>query len=176
MATALTGAAVLRAFGRIFLRLGPEPDPAEANSPSQSEQESPDRPLWLMMAPCFFLLACAIAPGAIAASLGVKAAVSFAPSLAMPAKPAAVEFVPWLSLFLAFGIASLELFRDRLPGRPVRFVTSCLDTILRPAGRLHGGLVNDYVLWMLLGLASFSLSPIAIGGIQGGTGREQVRR
>ncbi len=165
MATALTGAAVLRAFGRIFLRLGPEPDPAEANSPSQSEQESPDRPLWLMMAPCFFLLACAIAPGAIAASLGVKAAVSLRLLWLCRRSPqqwSSSRGSRCFSLFLAFGIASLELFRDRLPGRPVRFVTSCLDTILRPAGRLHGGLVNDYVLWMLLGLASFSLIPIAI--------------
>ncbi|MGT2480126.1 complex I subunit 5 family protein [Methylobacterium oryzae CBMB20] len=51
-----TGAAVLRAAGRIFLGLGPDPGD-EAGAPSEDEREKANRPLWLMLAPCCVLLA-----------------------------------------------------------------------------------------------------------------------
>ena len=75
---ALTGAAVLRATGRIFLGLGEDPGD-EAGAPSEEEREKADRPLWLMLAPCCAMLAVDvalpsswisdIAPGAVAAPL-----------------------------------------------------------------------------------------------------------
>ena len=54
--SALTGGAVLRATGRIFLGLGAAGG-NEGDAPSEDEQENSDRPLWLMLTPCTILLA-----------------------------------------------------------------------------------------------------------------------
>ncbi len=73
--TALTGAAVLRATGRIFLNLGPDPG-EEADAPSQQEQEKADRPFWLMMIPISLLLAGALLPARLGEHVIAKAAVT----------------------------------------------------------------------------------------------------
>ncbi len=75
-AAALTGAAVLRASGRIFLGLGPTPG-EEERSPTEEEQESADRPLWLMLAPCALLLALALLPGSAAGAFAGRAVHGF---------------------------------------------------------------------------------------------------
>jgi multicomponent Na+:H+ antiporter subunit D len=155
---AVTGATVLRATGRIFFGLGPAPDPEEFQSPTDEEPEKPDRPFWLMLAPCVFLLALALVPGETARHLAAIA-VGFYPGLA----PGDLEasgpmWLPWLSVFLAIAIAASELFRDRFP-RPV---ISARDAALAPvfAGlrSLHTGLVGDYVVWLMLGVAGITVA------------------
>ena len=50
LGAAMTGGAVLRATGRIFIGLGPDPG-SEESAPTEDEQERADRPFWLMIAP-----------------------------------------------------------------------------------------------------------------------------
>jgi multicomponent Na+:H+ antiporter subunit D len=156
--TALTGATVLRATGRIFLGLGPEPDPEEAQSPSQEEQEKADRPLWLMLVPSMLLLALALAPGDIAEELARDGVGRFAPALsAGTGRPELSLTFSWISVGLAVAVAALDLGRDRLP----RALIVALDRLRRPAfrvlGAVHSGLIGDYVVWIAVGLACFSL-------------------
>jgi multicomponent Na+:H+ antiporter subunit D len=158
--TALTGATVLRAAGRIFLGLGAEPDPEEAESPSQEEQEKANRPLWLMLAPCLLLLALALLPGDLAEKFAGASVGLFAPTLAgsgAGALPEPSATFSWISVGLAVAIAAFDLGRDRLP----RMAVAAADKLGRPAyrglGVLHSGLVGDYVVWIAVGLACFSL-------------------
>jgi multicomponent Na+:H+ antiporter subunit D len=154
--TAVTGATVLRAALRIFLDLGPEPDPEEIQSPSEEEREVADRPLWLMLAPCVFLLALALIPGETARHVAAIA-VGFYPALAPGGLEAGgAEWLPWLSLFLTVALAASELLRDRFP----KGVLVARDAMLRPifygVRALHTGLVGDYVVWLMLGIAGFA--------------------
>ena len=70
--------------------------------------------------------------------------------------------MPWLTLGLSVLIAAYDLGRGRLPRR------------WRPAGerllsgptlgaidRAHDGVIGDYVVWILIGLALFSVSSAA---------------
>ena len=70
--SALTGATVLRATGRIFLGLGSAPNPEERASPSDDEQEQSSRPLWLMMAPIIVLLTLCLLPGSLAEAIAAR--------------------------------------------------------------------------------------------------------
>ncbi len=150
---ALTGGAVLRAAGRIFLGLGEDPGD-EAGAPSEEEREKADRPLWLMLAPCCAMLALdaalppdwihGMAPGAVAAfsQHTLHGTLSEGPS--WPA---------WASVAGAMVLAAFALFRHRLPGvivRPIR-VTQSAPT--RALEALHSGLIGDYVAWLAVGLA-----------------------
>jgi len=58
LGSALTGGAVLRVCGRVFLGLGQSPG-EEERAPTEQEDESSPRPQWLMLAPCVVLLAAA---------------------------------------------------------------------------------------------------------------------
>ncbi|HEY3912044.1 MAG TPA: proton-conducting transporter membrane subunit [Stellaceae bacterium] len=159
--TALTGATVLRATGRIFLGLGPEPDPEEAASPSQEEQEKADRPLWLMLAPCLLLLALALTPGDLAKRFAAESVGPFAPvlagSTAALAHTGRATMLSWMSVALAVAVAAFDLGRAHLP-RPL---LAAVDALSRPLflvlGELHSGLVGDYVVWIAVGLACFSI-------------------
>jgi multicomponent Na+:H+ antiporter subunit D len=51
LASALTGGAVLRAAGRIYLGVGAVAGDEE-RGPTEKEQEKSDPQLWLMLAPC----------------------------------------------------------------------------------------------------------------------------
>jgi multicomponent Na+:H+ antiporter subunit D len=165
IAAALTGAAVLRAVGRIFLGLGSEPDPEEAKAPTDVEQEKADRPLWLMMAPCILLLLLALLPGDLAAKLGTVAAVGFGregtlSALSAVDDPAATLSVvaPAAATIFAIAFAAFDLFRDQLPA----FFTRSIDRAARPLvyglELLHSGLVGDYVAWIIVGLGGFALA------------------
>lgn len=157
--TALTGATVLRAAGRIFLGLGQAPSPEEAESPTEEEQEPSGRPVWLMLAPCILLLGLALLPGRLAKSVAGEFVGPFAPVLAAHrvAFPESPAVLAWASTAITVAIASWDLARERLP----RGLIASLDAITVPAGRglaaLHSGLVGDYVVWIAVGLACFSL-------------------
>lgn len=156
---ALTGAAVLRAAGRIFLGLGPDPG-EEAEAPSAEEQEKANRPLWLMMVPIVVLLALALTPAGAVRPLLPRAAMAFSsPGTATPA-PAALGSAPgwisWASTLGALGLAAAALFRRRIPEGLRHAIGYLLDLILKPLRLVHTGLVSDYVAWMAVGLAAFA--------------------
>jgi multicomponent Na+:H+ antiporter subunit D len=154
--TALTGATVLRATGRIFFDLGPTPEPEEIESPTEAEPEKPDRPLWLMLGPCVFLLALAVVPGEEARRFAAMA-VGFYPTLAPgDLETGGAEFLPWLSVFLAIAVAASELLRDRFPEPLLAARDRLLTPIFYAVRAIHTGLVGDYVLWLMLGIAGFA--------------------
>ncbi|HEX5462295.1 MAG TPA: proton-conducting transporter membrane subunit [Steroidobacteraceae bacterium] len=174
LGTACTGGAVLRGAGRIFLGLG-EIAGEEARGPSEVESEKPDRPLWLMMLPVTVLLLIAIGAGLFHADetiLGAAARFLAWDRIASiepvgPATAAAVPasshpFVPWLTLGLAIFIAAHELGHAWLPrswSRASRRVLS--GPVFTAIDRTHDGAVGDYVVWILIGLALFSVSSAA---------------
>ena len=71
-------------------------------------------------------------------------------------------FVPWVSLGLAVLIAAHDLGRARLPRTwRRRFERALLEPVFTAIERTHDGAVGDYVVWMLVGLALFSVSAAA---------------
>lgn len=171
LGTACTGGAVLRGAGRIFLGLG-EMAGEEARGPTGEESEKADRPLWLMMLPAVVLLIAAVGVGMPHAEATVlRAAARFlawdrnatvAPvrspltvSVPQPAHP----FMPWVTLALTVLIAVHDLGRSRWPKTWLRAAERVLSSSLFTAiDRMHDGVVADYVLWILIGIALFSVS------------------
>ncbi|MHB2206919.1 complex I subunit 5 family protein [Methylobacterium sp. CM6257] len=150
---ALTGAAVLRAAGRIFLGLGPDPGD-EAGAPSEDEREKANRPLWLMLAPCCALLALDVGlPPSLIEDALPRAAAAF---MHRPQSGALVEgpgWLPWASVAAALAGASYGLFRQRLPSFVVRPVSVTQSAPTRALEILHSGLIGDYAAWVAVGVA-----------------------
>lgn len=82
------------------------------------------------------------------------------PEVAVPVS--AHPFVPWLTLGLAVLIAAHDLGRAWLPRswlRVAEWVAS--GSVFATIDRTHDGVVGDYVVWILVGLALFSVSSAA---------------
>ena len=160
--SALTGATVLRAAGRIFLGLGPVPDREEAASPSTEESEQSTRPLWLMMTPIVLLLALALFPGRLAAAAAPALVGRFAPVFAGHLHGFAFEprssTLAWVSTAIAVVVATYDLARDRLPRIAVSIIDRVADLPYRMVNSVHSELVGDYVVWITVGLAAFSVT------------------
>ncbi len=167
--SALTGAAVLRAAGRIFLGWGPDPG-EERTAPTEQEEEKPDRPVSLMLVPIAGLLLLAVlAGGRPAEAIAAHAAAVMADRPAYArlvlagagwtgTRAAAREAGPllaWIMVAAAVVIAGFALFRDRLPGMFVRLVDLLLVPFAAAVERMHSGLIGDYAVWMLFGLTLF---------------------
>lgn len=150
---ALTGAAVLRAAGRIFLGLGPDPGD-EAGAPSADEREKANRPLWLMLAPCCALLAVDIVlpPDLIAHALP-RAVSAFMHRPATGPLGEGPGWLPWASVAAALAGAGYGLFRNRLPALVVRPVRVTQSAPTRALEILHSGLIGDYAAWLAVGVA-----------------------
>jgi multicomponent Na+:H+ antiporter subunit D len=173
-AAALTGAAMLRAAGRIFLGWGREAGD-ERLAPTESESEKPGRPVWLMLTPAAVLVAIAIlgmlAPNVTAtvrtgvaslmdrgatAGLVLHAAPWHAVQPGPPAPPASHgTLAAALGTVAAIAIAGLQLGRDRTPLPLKRSV----DLVMRPffllLDRMHDGVIGDYLAWLFAGLVVF---------------------
>ena len=152
----LTGAAVLRAAGRVFLGLGPEPDEDERNAPSEQEQEKANRPVWLMMLPTTALLLLALAAPERAAGFAQHAAgwITQHRDLAdLPPLPHAPDWLPWASVALACAIAGWQLGRSHLPRGWTGGTDALFATPVRALQKLHSGQVGDYVAWVATGMA-----------------------
>ena len=153
-----TGAAVLRAAGRIFLGWGPVPS-EEGRSPTCQEREK-DRPLWLMLLPALVLLAgsCVGAEGAGRIASSAAAALLPPDAAAGPAstQPAPVAVLAWLSVGLALLLAACQLARQHLPGLLNRSAQRLLGPLGAGLDFLHSGAVGDYVAWVVVGLALFA--------------------
>ncbi len=63
------------------------------------------------------------------------------------------DIEPWLALLGTLGTAAFALFRQNLP----RALPHVADLVIGPLesalGKVHSGIVNDYVVWIALGLA-----------------------
>lgn len=170
-ATSCTGGAVLRASGRIFLGWGEIPG-EERHGPTEQEQERANRPLWLMMIPaCTLLLIDFLSVGAPVPRLAERMATRFVAwdggaslgALAAPASlpaesPSHHPFLPWLAVGLSVLFAALDLGRKWLP----RLINSISRGItdsppLTALDRTHDGVIGDYVMWILVGLAILAL-------------------
>jgi multicomponent Na+:H+ antiporter subunit D len=153
LAAVLTGAAVLRASGRIFLGLG-EVEGEEARAPSNKEKEKADRPLWLMLMPSLALLLLALAPDALAEQMAAGSLVQLAPNLRGAAPVASSDLLlPLSSLFVAIFVAAMKL----LPPGSVRGWRQVNKALFAPffsgLNALHDGRGGDYVVWFALGLS-----------------------
>jgi multicomponent Na+:H+ antiporter subunit D len=169
---ALTGGAVLRLTGRVFLGLGQVPG-EEERSPTEEEQEKADRPLWFMLVPTALLLLLALPAGGVAGDFATRAATSMMhPDVAAivgantTSIPPVVEdrqqnvslsWISWLSVCLASMIAAFELARRKLPVLPIRAFDRVSEPVLQALRLVHSGLIGDYVAWLVLGLALFAL-------------------
>jgi multicomponent Na+:H+ antiporter subunit D len=169
---ACTGAAVLRATGRVFLGWGAAPDPDEQDAPTEEEQERANRPFWFMMVPTALLLLLALPGTGWTTQFALRAAAGFldppaaallagAPLAGPPAGPAPAAperpWLAWLSTGLALLIAAWQLGRHRLPGPLRRAVRAVTGPPVHLLGAVHSGVIGDYVTWVVVGLALFSL-------------------
>ncbi len=184
--SALTGAAVLRFGGAVFLGWGDKPKKSQAASPTEPETRETDKGGRKL-------------PGvmiAMAAVLAILPAASlFLPHLADAAQAAAERFIGTSDyasavldgralgtiqstesvemtakgLFFGFGaavaavaIALASLTGDRLPRSVARAVAFLPGKVLPPLRALHNGDIRDYVTWIALGISAFAVALLAI--------------
>jgi multicomponent Na+:H+ antiporter subunit D len=159
-ATALTGAAVLRATARIFVGWSGVPGP-ELSAPTAREHEKADRPLWLMLLPCAVLLILVFIPqDLVDPFLGPAGARFLHPgsrdvAALTPETNTLASFAP---LIIALTIVGVSLCRRRATRSLSRALRSIEETPVRILRFLHSGLVGDYVVWMMTGLAAFAIA------------------
>lgn len=168
LGAAMTGGAVLRATGRIFLGLGPEAG-SEEDAPTEAEKEKSDRPFWLMVVPAFVLIILAFVPGDIVkdyaataigpfvhpdggALLGLTAA--HAPEPAPTLADAPHVWLTWAAVLGSILIAAYGLFREDLPWLFGATSKRTFGPIFKWLEGLHSGLINDYVTWIAVGFAA----------------------
>jgi multicomponent Na+:H+ antiporter subunit D len=179
LVSALTGGAVLRVAGRVFLGWGPAtgPDPAQARAAEERVDETRGErdytPRAMVVVPALLLIAAAVAgvvPGAVAGveqlatrftDHGAYATwVLHGAGVRWPLVPAhhakAVDVLYGvLSIAGAVALAALGLF-----GRPLR---ESLPTSIQRRGRagmralrgLHSGHIGDYIAWWTAGASVF---------------------
>ena len=174
VATALTGGAVLRAAGRIFLGLGPRRDDALVTPPPGEEQEDEPRRRRgvLLSAPAVVLLVAglglAFTPGLPARAVQHAERFVDRPAVARetlhdlptPLRPlhavhlgGSAYVYGAVSVLLAVGFAWLGLYRRRLPAGLRGAVTRLGGPPIHRLNLLHDGVVGEYVTWLVLGAA-----------------------
>jgi multicomponent Na+:H+ antiporter subunit D len=171
LASALTGGAVLRAAGRVFLGLGGagEPEPSfeiDREESDEPETDDPrDRTPAMLFVPAAVLLAASLALGLVPgldhaaqraaaafvdtagyAATVLHGAASHTPQVAGPPPPTALDYLyALLSVLGAFTLAAVALLR------PVRVFAPAVMRLRM----LHSGRVGDYVAWLTLGVVAF---------------------
>jgi multicomponent Na+:H+ antiporter subunit D len=163
LGSALTGGAVIRAAGRIFIGLGRRSG-EEERAPTEHEEEKSDRPFWLMLAPCAALLLAAFVPGHMVGDFMPRAAGAFVhPPDVLAANPVPGSATPllheqhplasWGGVCLALLLAAGDLSLRYMP----RWLFQPIHRVVGPArdalNALHSGLIGDYVAWIVAGLA-----------------------
>jgi multicomponent Na+:H+ antiporter subunit D len=181
LASALTGGAVLRAAGRVFLGLGSpgESDPTfeldEETDTETGEDERHDVTPAVLFVPAALLLAGALVlgliPGVAQAALRaatvlvdraayvaavLQGAAGTAPHVAAPEPPRAPDFLyGTVSTLGALAVAGVALFHERLPRVAPRRVARGGGALIWRMRRLHSGHVGDYIAWVTAGVALF---------------------
>jgi multicomponent Na+:H+ antiporter subunit D len=163
LSSALTGAAVLRAAGRIFAERSGVPGP-EMSAPTERERERSGRPLWLMLAPCATLLAIDCIPAALLKPFLSDAAASLVDPLApvrtqwpVPSHP----LVSYMPIGLTVVLFLISLCRQRPTAAISRKLYRAESSAFQALQFVHSGIVCDYAVWMILGLVGMA---IAISG------------
>jgi multicomponent Na+:H+ antiporter subunit D len=167
----LTGGAVLRVTGRVFIGLGAVAG-EEESAPTEEEQEKADRPVWLMMLPTAALILLSLIGAHAAGGFASRAAAAFmqpdAAAILAHAQPQSVQsapqtpgdlvpWLPWVSVAIALLIAGFDLSRRSLPKGLVAGVNTATAPILSTLQAIHSGLIGDYVTWLVVGVALFSI-------------------
>lgn len=177
-AAILTGGAVLRAAGRIFLGLGPREEEVPGVGGETSEKPEtigPHKRLPASMmgaAVALMILGWVVAawpglrhradaqaermrdPAGLAAR--VLDGVALAPPTVESPKPLGVSAVRGVLVTAgAVLLAALTLFRKSLPTTVRRSVAELVEGGLHSLRELHSGHVGDYVAWLTVGVASF---------------------
>jgi multicomponent Na+:H+ antiporter subunit D len=177
VASALTGGAVLRAAGRVFLGLGPpgESEPAfevdEETETETADDDSHDVTPPVLFVPAVLLLAGALAlgliPGLAEAALraatvltdraayvaaALQGAAGSAPQVPAPKPPGTADFVyALLSTAGAVCVAGIALFHERLPRLAPRGLARGAAGLLWRIRMVHSGHVGDYLAWVTVG-------------------------
>jgi multicomponent Na+:H+ antiporter subunit D len=161
LATALTGAAMLRAAARIFFGYSGVPG-VERQAPTEREHEKAGRPLWVMQLACWLLLALSLLPGGYLVNFAAAAAGRLLPGAGLPEASASPS--SWIaSLLFVAAVLAAALLRMR-PTQPwARAAARSEGRFFGVLQSLHSGLVGDYVVWMLLGFAALVLTVQAVG-------------
>src|SRR5581483_1508825 len=159
VSSTLTGAAVLRAACRVFLGCSGVPG-VEISAPTEREHERPQRPLWLMLLPCWTLLALSLVPTGWMSSF-LRAAVGYFTAGTM--QTAAItpqDFSARMLLAPALTLAWLgtALIRRRPTSRWARKLFRLESLPVRLLQSFHSGVVTDYVTWMTVGLAVLAVA------------------
>jgi multicomponent Na+:H+ antiporter subunit D len=158
VATALTGAAVLRAAARIFLGWSGAPG-VEITAPTAPQREKNNRGLALMLVPCVGLLAVAVVPGwLVTPFLGTAGARLIDPfgGVAAPMPLPPISILTFAPIAVTLALLLFALLRER-PTRSLARNLFRLELLpFRGMQFLHSGLVGDYVAWMLIGLAALA--------------------
>jgi multicomponent Na+:H+ antiporter subunit D len=158
LATALTGAAVLRAAARIFFGCSGAPG-VEITAPTERQHEKNNRGLALMLVPCVGLLAIAVIPGwLLTPFLGTAGARLIDPfsSVAAPLPLPPLSVITFAPIAMTLALVLFALLRER-PTRPLARKLFRLELLpFRGMQFLHSGLVGDYVAWILIGVAALA--------------------
>jgi multicomponent Na+:H+ antiporter subunit D len=188
LVSALTGGAILRVAGRVFLGWGPAEGPEQeqaraAHEPSDEESAARDRtPPMMLLVPGVLLALClagALIPDAVAAV--ERDAARFADHGAYAGwvlrhvpiswHPVAIERVSGDDLIYAFactlgaiGVAALGLFGRGLRESLPRAVAAPVTLAVRTAHGLHSGQVGDYIAWWTAGAALLGATCLLVLG------------
>ncbi len=172
-AAAVTGAAIFRAGGRVFLGWGPrearEADNEEKNQEKPETKEGHERTPWSMLAPPAVLVIAGLGLGSIphlatavvGASARFEDAAGYAGRvlngiairpIAAQAPDVSAHILSLATLGLAVLIALIDLFSDR-----ARKIVIAMSRPLKPIRMLHSGHVGDYVAFVTFGIAIFGV-------------------
>ena len=155
VSTALTGAAVLRVAARVFLGLSGTPGP-EITAPTEREREKGNRPLLLMLLPCVIMSIVALVPGKLFKPFVDHAEVQLMQPLHVGSvstpEPSlsALSFAP---IILTLALFAFALIRQRATRSVARKLFRLELLPFRGLQFIHSGLVGDYVIWMVVGVA-----------------------
>ena len=171
ISSVVTGAAVLRAAGRIFLGWGPrEPDAPGGGESDEQPETDPGRIPWTMALPIALLVALAVASGLLPPApattdakrmLDPQAFAAIVLDGAPQVRPAAESEEPSgprlvhsaITVGAALTLAALTLARKRLPGGLRRAVRTAWFGASAALRSLHTGEVGDQIAWLALGSA-----------------------
>jgi Formate hydrogenlyase subunit 3/Multisubunit Na+/H+ antiporter, MnhD subunit len=174
--SALTGGAVLRAGGRVFLGAGTTEGIESEGMSGDTERMEVDTGLvatpWTMIAPIVALLAAGLALGIIpsvaraaqAAAATFRnhagyAAAALGGGATHEARPVAEWWTPdglaWcaLSVLLAVAFAAFTLRLHRMP-RTAGYARAVVRAPVVALRAVHSGHIGDYVVWLLVGVAA----------------------
>ncbi|MGH2871099.1 MAG: complex I subunit 5 family protein [Solirubrobacteraceae bacterium] len=176
---ALTGGALLRVVGRVFLGWGPSEgaDPAQARAAEERVDETRDErghtpPLMIIVPAILLVLAAGLnfVPGAL--DWAARAAAVFVDRhaymawlgggthVSLPSKPheqvsVVAVVLGAIGFVLASALAALGLFGRPLGDTLPVSVRSAARTVVATVRGVHSGHIGDYIAWWTAGAASF---------------------